>query len=141
MTSLDTNVISALLEGDDVHAQRAEDALLSASERGKLVICPPVYAELLAKPKRSSSSVDGFLQATRIEIDWILEPKIWQLAGTGFQVYASARKKHTLPEPRRILADFVIGAHAFERGLTLMTLDMRVYANCFPKLRLEEVEA
>jgi predicted nucleic acid-binding protein len=140
MTSIDTNVISALLEADDVHAQLAENALLAALARGKLLICPAVYAELIAKPKRTVATVDSFLSATRIEVDWNLEQRIWQLAGLGFQIYASMRKKQKLPEPRRILADFLIGAHALERGFTLLTLDSRVYKTSFPKLSLEILE-
>jgi predicted nucleic acid-binding protein len=141
MTSIDTNVISALLEADDVHAQLAENALLTASKRGKLLICPAVYSELIAKPKRTVATVDSFLSATRIEVDWNLEARIWQLAGLGFQIYATMRKKQKLPEPRRILADFLIGAHALERGFTLLTLDSRVYKTSFPKLSLEILES
>ena len=63
MICVDTNVISALLEADDVHAQLAENALLTASKRGKLLICPVVYSELIAKPKRQIVTVDGFLKA------------------------------------------------------------------------------
>jgi predicted nucleic acid-binding protein len=137
VTSIDTNIITALLEAEDVHAEKAENGLLAASEKGKLIICPPVYAELIAKPKRTVVSVEAFLKTTKIEIDWNLEPLIWREAGIGFQIYATARKKQQSPEPRRILADFLIGAHAQERGLTLLTLDSRVYTTSFPKLRIE----
>jgi predicted nucleic acid-binding protein len=141
MICVDTNVISALLEADDVHAELAENALLTASKRGKLLICPVVYAEMIAKPKRQITTVDGFLSATRIEVDWNFEKQIWQVAGLGFQTYATMRKKQKLPEPRRILTDFLIGAHALERGFTLLTLDSRVYKTSFPKLNLETLGA
>lgn len=38
--------------------------------------------------------------------------------------------------PRRILADFLIGAHALQRGAALLTLDDRVYRAAFPNVRL-----
>lgn len=38
------------------------------------------------------------------------------------------------PGPRRILADFLIGAHALQIGSTLLTLDMRTYRAAFPAL-------
>ena len=40
---------------------------------------------------------------------------------------------------RRILADFLIGAHAHTRGYRLLTLDERLYKAAFPTLRLETV--
>lgn len=118
-------------------AALAENALLAAAARGQLLICAPVYAELIAKPKRSIASVENFLETTRIAVDWTLEPSIWQSAGVGFQMYAANRKKQKLPPPRRILADFLIGAHAVQRGYTLLTLDRSVYTKSFPKLWLE----
>ena len=139
MTSIDTNIISALLEGDEGLAELAESALLNAATRGQLLICAPVYAELIAKPKRSVASVDTFLETTRIAVDWQLEPSIWQSAGIAFQMYATNRKRQKQSPPRRILADFLIGAHAAQRDYTLLTLDGRVYAKSFPKLRLEKL--
>lgn len=120
-------------------AALAENALLTAAARGQLLICALVYAELIAKPKRSIASVEHFLETTRIATDWTLEPSIWQSAGMAFQMYATNRKKQKQSPPRRILADFLIGAHAMQRGYTLLTLDERVYAKSFPKLRLEKL--
>lgn len=139
MTSIDTNIISALLEGEEGLSEQAENALLAAAARGQLLICAPVYAELIAKPGRSASSVDTFLETTFVAVDWTLEPSIWQLAGRAFQIYATTRKKQKLLPPRRILADFLIGAHAVQRGYTLLTLDQRVYSKSFPRLRLETI--
>ena len=36
--------------------------------------------------------------------------------------------------PRRILADFLIGAHALRNGFPLLTLDDRIYRAAFPGL-------
>lgn len=38
--------------------------------------------------------------------------------------------------PRRILADFLIGAHALHSGYRLLTLDDRFYRTAFPRLSL-----
>jgi predicted nucleic acid-binding protein len=38
--------------------------------------------------------------------------------------------------PRRILTDFLIGAHALVRGFTLLTFDQRLYAAAFPELNI-----
>jgi predicted nucleic acid-binding protein len=39
-------------------------------------------------------------------------------------------------EPRRILADFLIGAHAVVSGYKLLTLDAGIYQTSFPKLKI-----
>jgi predicted nucleic acid-binding protein len=137
MTSIDTNVISALLEAEDALAIQAQDALETAAERGRLCVCLPVYAELIAKPKRSLETVNSFLSATRIELDTKFEPEIWTMAGLAFNRYATQHKKEKSLAPRRILADFLIGAHAQTHQLTLLTLDARVYKTFFPNLNVQ----
>jgi predicted nucleic acid-binding protein len=78
--------------------------------------------------------LDEFLARTGISVDWDLEPAIWRAAGRAFQLYASRRHKRGEGQPRRILADFLIGAHAQERGYRLLTLDDRLYRSAFPRL-------
>ena len=53
--------------------------------------------------------------------------------------YFEVTPKQQQSPPRRILADFLIGAHAMQRDYTLLTLDQRVYSKSFPKLRLEKL--
>jgi predicted nucleic acid-binding protein len=38
---------------------------------------------------------------------------------------------------RRILADFIIGAHAFTNGFRILTLDEGLYRSAFPSLAIE----
>jgi predicted nucleic acid-binding protein len=40
---------------------------------------------------------------------------------------------------RRILTDFLIGAHAFVNGYKLLTLDARVYEAAFPRLAIRSL--
>jgi predicted nucleic acid-binding protein len=40
---------------------------------------------------------------------------------------------------RRILPDFLIGAHAVVRGYRLLPLDERLYRSAFPALKMETV--
>jgi predicted nucleic acid-binding protein len=44
-----------------------------------------------------------------------------------------------VPGPRRILADFVIGAHALRRAYALLTLDDRLYRLAFPRLEIMSI--
>ncbi len=41
--------------------------------------------------------------------------------------------------PRRLLADFMIGAHALLSADRLMTFDTKVYGQDFPELRLYRI--
>jgi predicted nucleic acid-binding protein len=41
--------------------------------------------------------------------------------------------------PRRILADFLIGAHALVKGYTLLTLDEGMYRAAYPRLGIVTV--
>ena len=54
-----------------------------------------------------------------------------------FQAYAERRRKQRDAGARRILADFVIGAHASANGCRLLTLDDRLYRSSFPTLAIE----
>jgi predicted nucleic acid-binding protein len=139
MTAIDTNVMVALWDRDPAINSSAEQALQSASERGALFISAPVFAELLAAPGRTSSFVGAFLADTGIRVDWLVDEAIWTSAGLAFQLHAARRRKHRNGAPRRILADFVIGAHAARRGYRLLTLDDRFFTASFPDLTVDRV--
>lgn len=138
-TSLDTNVIVALWDEDDELHRRARKALDAALAQGPLVMAGAVYAELLAGPGRDDEFVDRFCEDSGITVEWELGERIWRVAGKAFQGYAGRRRKGRASEPRRILADFVIGAHAAVQGYRLLTLDARVYEAAFPGLAVSAV--
>jgi len=136
-TAIDTNVVIALWDIDTALSLAAEKALEAAFRRGTLVIAAPVFAELLAAPGRTEGFVDRFLDETGIAVDWELDERVWRSAGRAFQAYAERRRKQQGPGPRRILADFLIGAHAETHDYRLLTLDERLYRVAFSKLAVE----
>jgi len=138
-TAIDTNVVIALWDTDAALSLAAQTALETAFRRGNLVAAAPVFAELLVAPGRTETFVNRFLEETGIAVEWILDEPIWRSAGRAFQAYAERRRKQRSPQPRRILADFLIGAHAEIRGYRLLTLDQGLYRAAFPKLSLEMV--
>lgn len=135
-TAIDSNVLAALWNADDTLNMRAKQALRSARSSGSLVIAAPVFAELVASPARGEAFVDSFCSETGITIEWDLDEPIWRAAGRAFQNYARRRRKQRDLGPRRILADFLIGAHALRRGYRLLTLDDRLYGPAFPRLTI-----
>ena len=138
-TAIDTNVIIALWHDDPTLSQAAETALDKAFNRGGLIIAAPVFAELIAAPGRSEAFVSTFLEENGIAIDWNLNEPIWRSAGRAFQAYAERRRSQRDHGPRRILADFLIGAHAQVRGYRLLSLDERLHQAAFPTLKIESI--
>jgi hypothetical protein len=138
-TAIDTNVIVALWDQDTRLNSAAQSALDAALGSGGLIIAAPVFAELMACPGRDQTFLDMFFQDAGIAIDWNLDEATWRTAGRAFQAYAARRRRQGEPGPRRILADFVIGAHAIEKGCPLLTLDDRLYRAAFPGLKIVNI--
>lgn len=138
-TSIDTNVIVALWADDAELSLAAEEALESAFRRGSLVVAAPVFAELIAAPGRTEAFVGSLLEENGIVIDWNLNEAVWRAAGRAFQGYAERRRQQHDQGTRRILADFLIGAHAQVRAYRLLSLDERLYRAAFPTLKIETV--
>lgn len=110
-----------------------QEALEEARSRGEIVVCPAVYAELVAG--RTPEQVDAFFSDKGIEVDWRLGRKVWREAGVRYATYARNRARQ--PDgsgPRRILADFLIGAHALEKSDALLTADTGTFSTYFPDL-------
>jgi predicted nucleic acid-binding protein len=135
-TAIDTNVLIALWNQDDTLNTLACSALDASLARGSLVIAAPVFAELLAAPSRNETFLDSFCRETGIAVDWDLGEPVWRAAGLAFQRHVARRRRQRDSGPRRILADFLIGAHAVQNGFRLLTLDDRLYRAAFPRLPL-----
>src|SRR3981081_3280634 len=122
-TAIDTNVVIALWDKDAALSLAAQNALEAAFNRGTMVAAAPVFAELIAAPGRSETFVSSFFEETGIGVDWELPEGGWGLAGKAFKAYSERRRKQRDAGARRILADFVIGAHALANGCRLLSLD------------------
>jgi predicted nucleic acid-binding protein len=138
-TALDTNAVVALWDKDPVLSMAAQNALEAAFHRGALVVLAQVFAELMAAPGRSETFVNSFLEETGVVIDWDLSEAVWRSAGRALRSYAERRRKQGNSGTRRIVADFLIGAHAEGHGYRLLTLDERLYRAAFPSLTIETI--
>jgi len=136
ITALDTNILSALFSNEAV-AQDIGQQLGTAGRLGTILISAPVYSEILAHPTASIVRIDSFLLETRITIDYLHDPQIWLTAGLAYREYAKRRRISEGGEPKRVLIDFLIGAHASLHADCLLTLDRRRYERDFPELRLK----
>jgi len=134
-TALDSNVLSALWSGEP-SAARVRAELRTARRQGSTVICAPVYVELSAHPLVSPGFVDKFLADTRIGVEFGLDEEVWRRAAQAFAAYAQRRQRSGGAQPKRVLPDFLIAAHALLRADRLFTLDPARYQQDFPGLRL-----
>ena len=124
--ALDSNVLNAQLH-------REPNAALVAATLGQLqrthalVSCPVVYAELLAGPGATVPVLQGLLTGSGVALDLNLPVEIRERAGQVYGGYALRRQASGGGQPRRLLADFVVGAHAEKTCTTRVTLDPRHY--------------
>ena len=132
ITAVDTNVLLDIFIPSDQHGPWSREQLTVAYNAGALVICDIVYAELVAF-FGERGALDRALQQVNIALSSI-ESSIAYEAGLRWMHY------HRAGGPRRrILADFLIGAHAVSTAGAFLTRDRGFYATYFPELKSPEV--
>jgi len=134
-SAVDTNVLSAIWD-QEPNASSLTTLLGEARNAGSVVLCGVVYAETLAHPRATEAFVRQFLMDTGITVDFNLEEQVWLEAGRGYGRYAKRRRSLAKEQPKRMLADFLIGAHAMLTADRLITLDRGRYERDFPALTL-----
>ena len=133
ITAVDTSVLLDLLLQDPSFAISSEEALRKASKDGALVICEVVYGEL-AGLFPSRPALDDFLRETGIQLRPSSSEILWK-AGELWRRFCLERARPAAIA-RRILADFLIGAHAMLQAEQLLTRDQDFYRSIFVGLQL-----
>jgi predicted nucleic acid-binding protein len=134
-TAIDTNVVSALWSAEPLSGQVSQ-LLGEARSEGGLVISAVVHAELMAHPKATEEFVDEFLATTGVEIDFDFGEDVWREAARRFARYVARRRASRGGSPKRLLADFLVAAHAMIRADRLLTADEGYYRLDFPELEI-----
>ena len=80
--------------------------------------------------------MNAFLEETGVDVDFEFQRSVWIEAGRRFARYTKRRRGPAQDGPKRLLADFIIGAHALTQADRLMTLDPKRYKQDFPELKL-----
>ena len=134
-SAIDTNILSALWSKEPT-AKHVASLLQEAYEAGGLVICAPVHTELHAHPGANCAFIEQFLNDTGIRVDFAMGKAIWRATGDAYAAYAERRRASGGGEPKRLLVDFLVGAHALLEADQLLTLDPERYQTAFPSLSL-----
>ncbi len=130
ITAVDTNILLDILVSNEQFYETSGDALEEASSgEGSIVISDIVYAELCIHFE-NQRDCDAFLESNEIRVQ-ALTREAHFLASRAWRTYRQQGGKRT-----RILADFLIGAHAQKQATRLLSRDRGFYRKLFPSLDL-----
>lgn len=128
-TLVDTNVLLDVINEDDEWQDWSAAMLKRATDEGRVVINPIIYAEV-------SVAYDTIEELDRAlpEPFFLREGLPWAGAFLAGKVFAAYRRRGGIR--RSPMPDFYIGAHAALAGHALLTRDPKRYRSYFPKLRI-----
>lgn len=127
ITAVDTSVLLDVFLADERHGAQSKQRLREAYDAGALVACDVVYAEL-APAFDDREALDSALR----EINVTLAPLDASIAWDAGRRWL--RYRHAGGPRERILADFLIGAHALAAADRFLTRDRGFYGTYFPEL-------
>jgi predicted nucleic acid-binding protein len=129
-TALDTSVILDVLTNDKKWAEASQKSLKQAMSEGSLVIGECVLAEI--SPALDRADLPVFLEDWGIQFIPSSQASAF-LAGEMYRTYLGRKG-----QAKRVLPDFLIGAHARHHSDRLLARDRGFYRDYFSDLVLIE---
>jgi predicted nucleic acid-binding protein len=129
ISAVDSSVILDVVTADPRHADESEGVLLRASREGQVIACECVLAEI-HPAFDGPDSFEEFLADWQVEFVPSSRPSAI-LAGRHFAAYLQRGGAR-----RRIVADFLIGAHAQTQADRLVARDRGYLRDYFSGLEL-----
>jgi predicted nucleic acid-binding protein len=132
ITAVDTSVLVDVFGADPRHGVGSAAALRRCLNEGALVVCCIVWAETRAAFAADEPFASA-MHALGIGFS-ALNERATALAGANWKAYRAAGGKRD-----RVMADFLIGAHAFQQCDRLLTRDRGYYRRYFDGLSLVDL--
>lgn len=129
ITAVDTNVLLDVFTADPLHGSASRQALALCLEEGPVMACEVVWAEVCAAFPDADRAERTMLRA---DVTFTpMAPAAASLAGGAWRQYRQAG------DPRkRLVVDFLIGAHATTATDRLLTRDRGFYRRYFDGLEV-----
>jgi predicted nucleic acid-binding protein len=131
VTAVDSSILLDVLTDDPTRRADSLAALREAQQVGALLICPVVWSEVRAFFSDPAAMHGAFADAG-LTFD-PFDRDCADLAGAMWREYRARGGKRT-----RLIADFLIGAHAQVRGGRLLTQDRGFFRRYFTDLVVSE---
>ena len=131
ITAIDTNILIDVLEPDPQYGPASKEALKHCLHEGSVVACEVVWAEVATA---YGHAIDELLESlNRINLRFL--PMTIDASLESARCWYTYRQQGG--KKGRIVADFLIGGHAFIQCDRLLTRDRGFYRDYFKNLTIE----